>query len=113
MGLASVCFDGLTFAQKRLATAVPSEVMERLAAARSNSRASTYLLGSGQAARAFQDFKAVGGLSGKARYLVQRALPSASFMRAKYPRMSKHPLALLYVRRAIDLLRKRPDRIER
>jgi len=111
-GLAAVCLDGLNFAQKRLATVIPADVMEGLAAARSWSSASTYLLGSGQAGRAFQDFKAVGGLSGKARYLVQRTFPPASFMRAKYPSMSKHSLALLYVRRAIDLLRERPDRVE-
>jgi len=111
-GLASVCMDGLNFAQHRLATVIPVDVMNRLAASRATSGASTYLLGSGQAARAFQDFKAVAGLSGKARYLIQKTLPPASFMRAKYPRMNKHPLALLYFRRAVDLLRERPERVE-
>jgi hypothetical protein len=111
-GLAYVCLDGLNFARKHLATVIPSDMIERLTAARSKSGAAHYLLSSGQAARALQDFKAVDGISAKARYLIGRTLPSAKFMRAKYPRMSKHPLALLYVRRALTLLRKRPERVE-
>ena len=111
-GLAAVGLDGLNFARKSLATVIPADVMEGLAATKPRSTASTYLLGSGQAARAFQDFKAAGGLSGKMRYLFQRTLPPARFMRAKYPRMSKRPLALLYIRRVIDLLRERPERVE-
>lgn len=108
-GVAAVCLDGLRFAQDRLATTIPADVLERLTAAGARSKASTYLLRSGQAARAFQDLSAVDGLSNKARYLIQRTLPPAGFLRARYPGLKKHPLALLYIRRVVDLLRKRPQ----
>jgi hypothetical protein len=111
-GLGQVCLGGLNFARKHLATDIPANTIEELAAAPSKTRASSYLLSSSQAARAFRDFRAVDGLSAKGRYLIERILPSARFMRAKYPRMSKHPLALLYVRRALAMLRKRPEQVE-
>ena len=112
-GLGAVCLDGLIFARKRLRTRIPGDVMARLAAAPPDARASAYLLHSGQAGRALKDLQAVPGLGGKVRFLIMRALPSRSFMRGKYPHMQGRPLALLYLRRLAELVRKRPERSER
>jgi hypothetical protein len=111
-GLAPICLDGLKFVSQRLGTMVPPYVLERLASANTETRASVYLLRSGPAGRAIEDLKAVAGLSRKARYLVGRALPSASFLRAKYPNSDEVSLPLLYIRRFAELFRKRPDRVD-
>ena len=75
--------------------------------------ASAYLLASGQASRAWQDLLAIRGWTRKLAYLGARALPSASFMRAKYPHLERTPLALLHVRRMVDLVRARPGHGDR
>ena len=102
--------DGLRFAQARLNTPVPEAVIVRLSAASKKTKASSWLLTSGQAARAFSDLRAAPGLYGKLAFLIIRALPSRGFMRQKYPGMKRYPLALLYLRRMVDLVRKRPER---
>ncbi len=113
MELAPVCLDGLKFAMSHFDTVVSSGVMERLGQApASASGPSIYLLELGQAGRALQDLKAVKGLRNKVRFLAQRTLPPANFLRGKYPSMQNFPLAALYVRRIIDLLRSRPDRVK-
>ena len=109
----AVLLDGLKFAQARLGTAVPDDVMAILAAASAQTRASSWLLGSGQTRRALVDLKAVPGLRGKFDFLLMRALPSGNFMREKYPDMTGRPLALLYLRRLAELLRRRPARSDR
>jgi hypothetical protein len=111
-GLAPICIDGLRFAGHRLGTMIPAPVLERLASGKSETQAVKYLMRAGPAGRAIADLRAVNGLSGKARYLVGRAMPSANFIRARYPNSEGTPLPLLYVRRVVELLRKQPGRIE-
>lgn len=108
-GVAAVCADGLAMARRWLGTEIPSSVLETLDSA-SAEPASAYLLGAGQARRAWRDLLAIRGGRRRFAYFAARALPSASFMRAKYPRLERWPLALLHVRRIIDLVRPRPDR---
>jgi|GEM_PF-454252 len=109
-GLAAICLDGLALAQSRLGTPVPARVTERLTSVPQTSDAASYLLHSGQWTRAWRDLRAVKGIGGKLSYLAARALPSAEFMRAKYPLMRGRPLPLLYLRRLMDLARPRPGR---
>ena len=108
-GVAAVSLDGLRMAQRSLGTEIPRPVLDALGAA-GDEPASAYLLGSGQAERAWRDLRAIRGLTRKLAYLAARALPSASFMRAKYPELERSPLALLHARRMVDLIRPRPDR---
>lgn len=110
-GLASVCLDGLRWAEKRLGTPAPPHAGERLTAAGSSGRASTYLLRSRQGSRAIQDVRAIPTVRGKARYVWTRLVPPPSFMRAKYPEMSSRPIALLYLKRLRELLGTRPDQV--
>ena len=109
-GVEAVLLDGLKFAQARLGTPVPSAVMASLAGASAKTAASSWLLRSGQAGRAVSDLKAAPGLRGKLDFLIMRVLPTRTFMRQKYPGMNRYPLALLYLRRMVDLVRKRPKR---
>lgn len=111
-GVSDVCLDGLQLAQSRLGTAIPGHVLDRLASSPQAGSATIYLLHSGQFARAWSDLKAVPGLGQKLSYLIARALPSEEFMRAKYPRMRRQPLPLLYLRRFVELVRQRPGRSE-
>lgn len=109
-GVSAVCLDGLTAAQRFLATKFPGWVSERLRSATGEAKPSTYLLRSRQFGRAWQDLSSIPDFSGKLAYLRARSLPSPAFIRGKYPRMARMPLPLLYARRMLDLLRARPDR---
>ena len=106
-GVGTVALNGLDIAQRRLGAEIPAHVRERLAEAKGEA-ASAYLLRSGQARRSWSDLLAIAGFRGKIAYAANRALPPASFMRSKYPDMAARPLAALYVRRVIELLRPRP-----
>ena len=110
--VSAVCLDGLQFAQSRLGTVIPGHVLDRLGSSPQASAATDYLLHSGQFDRAWRDLRAVPGLGQKLSYLLARALPSAEFMRAKYPKMRGRPLPMLYLRRFIELARRRPKRSE-
>lgn len=105
-GVAAVCQGGLELAQRTLKCNIPADVMTSLEAVRAE-QPSAYLLGAGQARRAWLDFRAIPGWRRKLAYVGARSLPSARFMRGKYPRMADRPLALLHVKRMIDLLRPR------
>ena len=74
--------------------------------------ASAYLLDSRQLGRAWKDLQAIPAWRRKLAYLGSRAFPSPAFVRGKYPAMSRMPLGLLYARRMVDLIRKRPGRSE-
>ena len=106
-GVAAVCLDGLRMAERSLGSDIPQPVLDALGAVGAEP-ASAYLLGSRQMGRAWQDLLAIRGLNRKLAYLGARALPSANFMRAKYPQLERLPLALLYLRRMFDLVRPRP-----
>ena len=107
--VALVALNGLEIAHTALGTQVPRQVSERLGTAQGEA-ASAYLLSSGQARRSFRDLLAIPGFRGKIAYATRRALPSAAFMRSKYPDMAERPLAALHARRMIDLVRPRPAR---
>ncbi len=110
-GVAAVSLDGLRMAQRSLGTKIPQRVLGELGAARDEA-ASAYLLNSGQAGRAWQDLLAIRGWTRKLAYLEARALPSARFMRAKYPGLERRPLVMLHLRRMVDLVRARPGQGE-
>ncbi len=101
--LADVCLEGLDEAQHSLGAIPPSFVRDELARARSGG-----YFRSGQLGRALLDFWATPGARRKWEYLWARSLPSAEFMRAKYPDMPGSPLPLLYIRRLAELIRERP-----
>ena len=105
-GVAAVSLDGLQMARRSLGTSIPQSVLDALDSAGSEP-ASAYLLGSRQLGRAWQDLLAIRGLNRKLAYLGARALPSARFMRAKYPQSRHVPMVLLHMRRMIDLIRSR------
>ncbi len=107
-GVAVVCRDGLDLARRTFGTSPPDDVMASLGAVNGDT-ASAYLLGSGQAKRALADLAAIPGWRRKFAYLSARSLPSEHFIRAKYPAMAGRPLALLHLKRLIDLVRPRPS----
>ena len=98
--VADVCLDGLNAAEIRLGPFCPSFMKEELGSAVSG----TYFR-SGQFGRALQDVFAVPGLQRKWQYLWARSLPTAEFMRAKYPEMASRALPILYARRLVELVR--------
>ena len=108
-GVAAVALDGLDIANRRLGAQIPPEVRQCLGEAKREA-ASDYLLRSGQAGRSWSDLRSIPGFRGKIAYATGRTLPSASFMRSKYPDMVARPLVALYARRVIELLRPRPSR---
>lgn len=112
-GVAAVCLDGLVAAQQLLGTRLPHRIGEQLASGPRSARASNYLLGSRQLGRAWLDLLAIRGIRRKLTYLKARMLPSAAFIRKKYPRMAGAPLVLLHVRRMAGLLRARADGSDR
>ena len=105
--VAAVCSDGLAFAQRTMGTGIPNAVITALGAVRGEP-ASAYLLGAGQARRAWLDLKAIRGWRRKLAYVAARSLPSAGFMRGKYPELAGRPLAMLHLKRMVDLIRPRP-----
>ncbi len=107
-GVARVCLGGLDLAHRRLTTRIPDWVIAALDTAPGRQPASAYLLDSGQLARNWRDLRAKRGFAVALSYLTQRILPSRAFMRAKYPAMTRRPIAWLYLRRLADLMRRRP-----
>lgn len=108
-GVATVCLDGLKIARGTLGTKVSDWVVLELGDIR-REPASDYLLESRQVGRAWKDLSAIPGWRGKLAYIGSRALPSRSFVRGKYPTMTRWPLGFLYGRRIIDLVRPRTGR---
>ena len=111
-GVEEVCASGLHLARDRLGTGIPDFVWDALEAGAAESSATAYILHVGQFARAWKEVRAIPSLSAKLRFVAGRMLPPASFMRSKYPAMRDKPLALLHLRRGVELLRKRPERSE-
>lgn len=108
-GLSALCREGLAMARDRIGTAIPDG-----GPARSDREAATpAYLRARQFGRAWEDVKSVSGLKAKAAYFRSRTLPSAAFIRAKYPHLARLPLPLLYLRRMIGLLLPRRARTER
>ena len=102
-GVGDACRAGLDAASHRFGPMAPAWVADELAGA-----GTSPYFSSGQLRRAWLDWLAMPGVTRRLRYLRARALPDGAFMRAKYPRLSGKPLPLLYGRRLLDLLRRRP-----
>lgn len=111
-GIARVCLDGLNSARQLLDTPVPARVIHDLGAAAERQPASSYLLRDGPLTRIWRDLMAVRGWPARFSYLRVRGFPSRTFMLAKYPDMASRPLALLYLRRIAEVLRKSPRRYQ-
>jgi hypothetical protein len=103
--VAAVCLEGLAAAESCFGAFCPDSVREKLRSAKPGS-----YFRSGQFGRALQDLTAVPGVQRKWQYLWARAVPTRDFVRAKYPEMEASPLAALYLRRFVELLRERPGR---
>lgn len=106
-GLAAVALDGLGTAARLLGTALPAGPLAHLAALRRDTPEARYLLGSRQVGRAWQDLRAASGPGARLAFLRDRLLPSAGFLRAKYPDWADRSLPALHLRRVADFLRPR------
>lgn len=106
-GMAAVCLDGLSTAQRVLGTPLPPSVRDALGAGSMASGPPAYMR-AGQLGRAWRDLQAIPGLRRKMSYFRARVLPTPNFIRDKYPRHAGLPLPLLYARRLFDLVRARP-----
>jgi len=106
-GVAAVCLDGLQLAERTLGATIADGVFRQLGTAVAEP-ASAYLIGSGQARRAWLDLRAIPGLRRKLAYVAARSVPTGRFMRDKYPGLSDRPLAVLHLQRLADLIRPRP-----
>jgi putative nucleotidyltransferase-like protein len=101
--VADICVEGLSAAESRLGRFCPPFVHEELGSAKSG-----FYFRSGQFGRALRDMFAVPGVQPKWQYLWARSVPTREFMRAKYPEMASRSLPALYMRRVLELVRKRP-----
>jgi hypothetical protein len=102
-GVAAVCLDGLAAARSSLGTEVPCGVLADLEKAAVSDRKNSYLVRSTALSRAWQDVRALPGFRRKLRYARARILPSASFVRDKYPQMANSSLSRAYARRLVAL----------
>ncbi len=103
-GIGRVCLDGLERARHRFGTPLPGWAVERLARLGDREPLSRYFAASGLRQQ-WLNFAAIPGLPKKARFLADAVLPSAAYMRGRYP--SGGWLPWLYVKRATGGLRKR------
>ena len=110
--IAPVCVEGLGSAARLLGTPLPASILARLQDA-PESPASAYLGQDRQLARSWKNFRALPGPGRKAAFLRSKLLPSAAFMRGKYPQLARWPLPALYVWRIAELFVKRPRARER
>lgn len=106
-GVGIACLEGLRSAERSLDTPLPEPVVAVLSATTRRSRPAAYLRAN-QLGRAWLDLRATRGWKDKLDHVIARSLPTAEFVRAKYPRQAWLPLPLLYVRRMFDLFRARP-----
>ncbi len=104
-GIAAILRDALMFAQATVNTPVPNEVLAALARSPADTPATRFLTSpNNNLFRTLADLKATPGLRARVTFLLARAFPSASHMRAKYPDRSASPLWALYLRRLVDSL---------
>ena len=106
-GVAPICAEALDTARRRFITPVPPSVMERLREPQPQSP-ETRFLQERQLGRSIRNFRAQEGLVAKAGFLRSKLLPSAAFMREKYPQHAAKPLPLLYLWRVAELFIPRP-----
>lgn len=106
MGVGGLVGAALGAARDHLATSVDKSVLAALNAAPAGA-AARYLASDTRAAQEMRDVSASGPVMGKMRYLRTRLFPPRQFIRAKYPRLSRWPLAFLYLKRFVLFWRPR------
>ena len=107
-GIAELCLAALVCARDGLGTRIPEQVLNDLQAAAPDDLQPSLWLHAGQLGRAWRDLRALAGWHRKAAFILSRVLPPQAFVRAKYPELANSPIFVLYLRRAIDLVRRRP-----
>lgn len=100
-GVGSICADALAFTGKSLGTRAPDWAARLLAMAPRETPATRFLDAGGGLGRAWADLKATPGLGPRLRFVLARAFPAPGHVRAKYPRLARWPLAVLYARRLL------------
>lgn len=101
-GIAPIMRDALGFAQANLHTGVPDGIIDALAHAARDTPATRFLTPGGNLLPLLADLKATSGFRARTRFLLARALPSATHMRRKYPDRATWPLLGLYLIRFVD-----------
>lgn len=105
-GLRAVCLEGMQHAHASFHTTYPDAVLAALTQRGAAEPAARYLDG-GKVRQQWMDFRALGSLSRRLRFARELLVPSADYMRSKYPDMSPRWLPWLYLRRAVGGLLKR------
>ncbi|WP_338243098.1 nucleotidyltransferase family protein [Aurantiacibacter hainanensis] len=99
--VAAICLDGLRFARKTLGTSIPECVERELAAASPDSWVLSFIDEPSDLRRLATELRAIGSTKRRLQMVLAHALPSAAFMRSKYPQQERWPLAALYGRRLL------------
>ena len=105
-GLRAPLRNALLAAKGLLGTPVQDNLLDELGQAKITA-ASRYLEG-GQVKRAWLDLKEVRPFSRKLATISHRIFPSAAFLGLKYGRSRSGEVPMLYLRRLIDFVRRRP-----
>ena len=101
-GVAAIVYAALSFANAKLRTSVPEDVMVDLSSAPTDTPASRFLSSSNSFERGLANLIATKGFRKQFQLLLAMAFPSASHMRDKYPGKSNTPLWVLYIRRFFE-----------
>ena len=106
LGLAGICLDALETCISMLKTPVPDSVRKILGSVGEHEPASSFLA-AGQLERSWIEFQSLPGWSSKWLFVRENLFPSAKYMRRKYPDAQPRTLPLLYLKRAVDGIKKR------
>jgi hypothetical protein len=101
-----ICLEALTTTPRELGTPVPVDVIAELEANLRSGGPSNYLRRDWQGRRILADLRAIPGFEGRLSLLCKLLFLSRAYLRAKYPSMAGRPVALLYLRRILDALRR-------
>ena len=109
MGVSRPCLDALQAVHADFGTEVPVDVKMGLERAAAGQRLSPYFVRSPALVRAWHDLRSVAGVPKKLRYMLSRVVTTEQFLRGKYPGGANLPLPLLYGRRLLDLVWRKPN----
>ena len=109
MGVSRQCLEGLRAVQASLKTEIPASVLKKLDERGREDSVSPYFIKSHALTRGWHDMRSFSGASTRLRYVLSRITATEGFLRAKYPHLDGRALPLLYGRRLIDLVWRRPD----
>lgn len=111
-GLRAICLDAIESTQACFHTAVPNRVRDALTRPGPTEIPTTYL-NANIARRHWLDFRAMDGVGSRLDLLREVFLPSAGFMRTRFPDARIKWLPWLYVRRLFEGIRMRLQRQQR